>query len=304
MDQKSLRALLHLSQADGRPDFQKCGMPPHTFWYQLQQLEKKVGTQLFVREHGHAYLTNAGVTLAGHARKILEAIDLATSETQMSDQASASYGSLRVATTKAMASSWLIAGLKEFVKRHQVKIDVSMDDFLTPDQMNAADVFIRPLHNSDRVNIKWRLVHRFGLFASKEYLKENGMPECGRDLLQHTIIAYGPSPFTGLPDIDWHLNGSTGDLPPLTPRIIVNSTSAIASVVQQGFGIAALPYETSIFYNYNLVRVLPDIEGPVRHTIFGVKVGRLEDRTNSAKALEEFVKKSALERGFELEEQG
>ena len=104
------------------------------------------------------------------------------------------------------------------------------------------------------------------IYASSEYLQENGFPRNTSDLDNHSLICFGsglPSPIS---NIDWILktgkeNGKR------RPKFRVNSIYGISLSVEKGSGLASLPdYMTA--EKPHLVRVLPNLEGPSYQTYF------------------------------------
>jgi DNA-binding transcriptional LysR family regulator len=101
----------------------------------------------------------------------------------------------------------------------------------------------------------------YHVFASPEYLKENGVPKKPEELDNHQLIIYGDQTGSYFPDRNWLMKSGIRPGVPRTAILKVNSTYGIYRAVQAGLGIASLPdymsRETS-----NLVEVLPELRGP------------------------------------------
>jgi DNA-binding transcriptional LysR family regulator len=134
--------------------------------------------------------------------------------------------------------------------------------------MREADVAIRmmPPRQPDLIQRHLMTVH-INIYAAASYVRRRGMPKAPEDLDGHALIVYGEDSRLPNPDLNWLLRlGKKGEQK-RTPVLCVNNVYAILKAVQSGIGIGALP-EFMIQGATDLVRVLPDLEGPRIDTYF------------------------------------
>jgi len=128
--------------------------------------------------------------------------------------------------------------------------------------MREADVAIRmaPPRQPELIQRHLMTVHMH-VYAAPSYIKRYGLPKSPEDLEQHKVIVYGEETRPPVPDVNWLLKlGVKGD-GLRRPSLTVNNVYAIQRAAQAGLGLAALP-EFMVQGTSNLVRVMPDIEGP------------------------------------------
>jgi DNA-binding transcriptional LysR family regulator len=114
------------------------------------------------------------------------------------------------------------------------------------------------------------------IYASSTYIQNKGMPRSINDLDKHDLICFG----TGLPspvsNIDWILSIGKSKQK-RRPKFRVNSIYGISLAVENGAGIAALP-DYIVAEKKNLIRVLPNFEGPSYQTYFVYPESFKDDR--------------------------
>ncbi len=125
------------------------------------------------------------------------------------------------------------------------------------------------------------------------------MPTTPVDLLSHRIIGYGEYKFSYYDDINWHLKGQNG-LPKLKPFLTINSTAAIFDAARRGLGIASLSLEASKVYEYELVRLLPQIAGPTVKTCFCIKKSATGRKLKSINVFKDYFEKFLTQHDVEL----
>ena len=107
----------------------------------------------------------------------------------------------------------------------------------------------------------------FGKIESVKYIEKNGYPKNLSELNKHKFISYGRGAPSPVFNPDWALKLGIKDGKKRKPIMKVNSVYGLFLAVQSGVGLAALPdYITSNVPN--IVRVLPEIEGPVTQAHF------------------------------------
>jgi DNA-binding transcriptional LysR family regulator len=104
---------------------------------------------------------------------------------------------------------------------------------------------------------------RYKIFASNDYISQNGYPKTSSDLDNHKIISYGED---AQPPIDrhrlnWLLTIGKENKRPRKPIFEVSSIYGIAKATEVGMGIASLP-DWMEFEMIALTEILSQLEGP------------------------------------------
>jgi DNA-binding transcriptional LysR family regulator len=128
--------------------------------------------------------------------------------------------------------------------------------------MREADVAIRmqPPRQPELIQRHLMTMHTY-IYGSPAYLKRHGIPKTPEELDGHRIIIFGEDQRPPVPEIDWILRSGTRKDRPRHPVLKVNSVYAIRRAVQSGMGLASLPEFMATDFA-NLVRVLPELQGP------------------------------------------
>jgi DNA-binding transcriptional LysR family regulator len=128
--------------------------------------------------------------------------------------------------------------------------------------MREADVAIRlaPPRQGDLIQRHLFTVH-MQIYAAPSYVQRYGMPQELADLENHRLIVYGDDFKLPVPDVNWLLTAGLPRGQARRPAMTVNNVYAIMRAIRTGVGIGALP-EFVVQGREDLVRVLPDLEGP------------------------------------------
>jgi DNA-binding transcriptional LysR family regulator len=228
---------------------------------QISALEESLNVSLFHRHARGLILTEQGELLYRTAHEVFA--KLAMAEAQLSESKDRPKGQLKVTTTVALGSTWLTPRMGEFLEVYpDVTVDLLLDDRELDLSMREADVAIRmaPPRQPELIQRHLMTVHMH-VYAAPSYIKRYGLPKSPEDLEQHKVIVYGEETKPPVPDVNWLLKlGMKGD-GLRRPNLTVNNVYAIQRAAQAGLGLAALP-EFMVQGTSNLVRVMPDIEGP------------------------------------------
>jgi DNA-binding transcriptional LysR family regulator len=229
---------------------------------QISALEESLNVSLFHRHARGLILTEQGELLYRTAHEVFA--KLAMAEAQLSESKDRPKGQLKVTTTVALGSTWLAPRMGEFLEVYpDVTVDLLLDDRELDLSMREADVAIRmaPPRQPELIQRHLMTVHMH-VYAAPSYIKRYGLPKSPEDLeQQHKVIVYGEETKPPVPDVNWLLKlGVKGD-GSRRPSLTVNNVYAIQRAAQAGLGLAALP-EFMVQGTSNLVRVMPDIEGP------------------------------------------
>jgi DNA-binding transcriptional LysR family regulator len=228
---------------------------------QISALEESLNVSLFHRHARGLILTEQGELLYRTAHEVFA--KLAMAEAQLSESKDRPKGQLKVTTTVALGSTWLTPRMGEFLDVYpDVTVDLLLDDRELDLSMREADVAIRmaPPRQPELIQRHLMTVH-LNIYAAPAYIKRYGLPKTAEELDNHKVIVYGEATRPPVPDTNILMRlGAKGD-ERRRPSLTVNNVYAIQRAAEAGLGLAALP-EFMVQGSSNLVRVLPEVEGP------------------------------------------
>lgn len=275
------------------------GIPRSSMWTYISDLEKTLGKKLINRKKQGLSFTAAGEEFIPYAYKIYQTYEESLLSTSHANDFNIE-GDILVSTTTAVSLQWSsIEIIKSLYTAYPyLKLHITGCDFISKEEENVYDVLIRPFGDSDKFKKIWFTTYQHGLFASQEYINKMGMPQTPEDLTSHRIIGYGEHKFSYFDDINWHLKGQDYGLPKLKPVLTINSTKAIFDAALQGLGICAASIESNHIYGGDLVRILPQITGPLVKTFFCIKKSAIGQKLRNINAFnnyfENFLKESGI----------
>ena len=107
----------------------------------------------------------------------------------------------------------------------------------------------------------------YHIYGSPKYLEKHGFPKSTSDLNKHSFISFGRGAPSPVYNPDWALKLGTKDNKKRKTVMKVNSVYGLLLAVQSGVGLAALPDYITV-NQPNIVKVLPNIEGPITEAHF------------------------------------
>lgn len=246
---------------------EKLGMSQSAVSRQVGALEKDLNVPLFHRHARGLVLTEQGELLYRTAHEVFQKLQM--TETRLADSKSKPSGDLRVTTTVALGSTWLAPRIGEFIDLYP---DIRVELLLEYDQldltMREADVgiWLLPPTQGDLIQRRLFTVH-LHVYASSDYLKRFGTPQCPEDLDRHRIITFGGMVPAQIRDINWlETAGQTGSDPRI-PVLKINNLTALKQACQRGVGLAILP-DYMARDDDRLVQVLTEADLPSFDTYF------------------------------------
>jgi DNA-binding transcriptional LysR family regulator len=264
------------------------GIPRSTLWQKIDALEKELNIQLVNRKRHNHSLTAAGNVLFKRGRSVLEDYENLYQDLHNGEHL---QGEIKLSFTQAMATGWVLPGLKEFVKNHKdIKLNIVVSDNLQKDTESSSDILLRPLPEGSPYIKHWYVEYHHALYASKEYLAEHGTPKVPEDLKNHIVLGYGNYPFTHFEDVNWHVNGMNR-IPRLSPTLQINSTPGLFQLATLGVGIVSCPAESIALYNKDLVRIFPNIAGPTVRTYFATNPNLYKSTESKIVIIKKFIEK-------------
>ncbi|MEE8279348.1 MAG: LysR family transcriptional regulator [Alphaproteobacteria bacterium] len=228
---------------------------------QVGSLEESLHVPLFHRHARGLILTEQGELLYQTTKEVF--IKLAMTEAVLGETAGRPKGPLKITTTVDFGSIWLTPRMKEFTELFpEIEVELVLDDAERDLAMREADVAVRmtPPRQPGLIQRQLMTIH-FHVYASPEYLKTHGMPKKPGDLADHMIIVYGEEARPPVTDVNWLLGVARKRDERARAILKVNNIYGIYRAVRSGVGIAALP-DYTVRQVSNLVRILPELEGP------------------------------------------
>lgn len=235
---------------------------------QISSLEDSLNAKLFHRHARGLILTEQGELLYRTVHDVFAKLTMV--EARLSDSHEQPQGPLKIATTVGLGSLWLTPRISEFIDLYpDIEVTLITTDEELDVSMREADCAIRltPPTQADLIQRRLTRVHTH-VFASPEYLQARGMPEKVRDLAHHKIIAYDEDRTMAAPNLNWLLNAvrdATNEEPHKV--LTLNNLYGVLRAVEAGVGMAGLP-DFLAREAKNLVRVLPELEGPGNDAYF------------------------------------
>lgn len=231
----------------------------------IQLLEDRLGIKLFYRHTRGLTLTAQGELLLPIVGKFIGELE-AVSE-KLYEEEKEPKGPLKVVSTEALINLYLLPYIPGFLKLYpDVRLTLIADHAIPSLEFGEAHVIIRPpipvSEAGDIVQIPL-LVNHVGLYASKEYLKEFGVPKNPSDLNHHRLIAFGAhAEARAFKAMNWHLTLGAEHGSNREPFLQVSLPHARFVMAQAGVGIIALSKEHPGLKESGLVQILPDIPAP------------------------------------------
>ena len=221
---------------------------------QIRALEDSLNTTLFHRHARGLILTEQGELLFDATSAMSRRLD--TAEARIRDSEEEVFGELRVTTTTGFGSLWLAPRLPKLYEKYpDLKIDLMLEERVLDLPMREADVAIRMKEPSQADLIRRRLMDvDMKLYASRDYLEENGTPRTKEDLVNHRLIAHNSSSPQVSAGAEWMAPVLRANRKSV---LTVNNYFGILQAARHGLGIGALP-DYVIVDSPELVRVLPD----------------------------------------------
>jgi DNA-binding transcriptional LysR family regulator len=232
------------------------GMPKSSVSRSLVRLEDTIGARLVERSTTHLRLTDAGLLLQRHARRILDDVGEATDAVR--GLVGAPRGDLRISAPFTFATGPLAPMLPVFLARYpDVRVILTVDnrnvDLLTED----IDVAIRigPLADSELIAKRLAVLELWPC-ASPAYIARHGTPYMPDDLTAHTIIGHSDR------ERCWQFTARAGAVKSVALQsiAIIPEPDVLRTLLVAGAGIGVLPafHAKDSVASGSLLRLLPD----------------------------------------------
>lgn len=235
---------------------------------QISSLEDSLSCKLFHRHARGLLLTEQGEMLYRTVHEVFAKLSMA--EAQLNDAQDRPQGPLVIATTIGLGSLWLTPRIREFIDLYpDIEVAIITSDTELDVSMREADCAIRltPPTQPDLIQRRLTRVNTH-VFASSDYIQQYGMPDRVSELSEHKFIVYSEDSGIPVPHLNWLLNAAREAIG-VEPRKILtlNNPYGVVRAVEAGIGIAGLP-DFLARESRNLVRILPELEGPGHDAYF------------------------------------
>jgi DNA-binding transcriptional LysR family regulator len=235
------------------------GMPKSSVSRSLARLEATLGAALLERSTRRLALTDAGLLLLPHARRVLD--DVGEAEAALAGFVGVPRGTLRVSAAPSFAAGPLAPMLPAFLARYpELRVVLSFDNQPIAQLPDDVDVAIRAGALPDSDLIARRIASTtLWLCASPGYLAAHGTPA--------TVGALGGHRLVTLVDrrAPWRFGTPAGALEEhaAEPGLVVPEHAIARTLLIGGAGVGRLPeyHARDAVASGQLVRLLPEHEG-------------------------------------------
>jgi DNA-binding transcriptional LysR family regulator len=212
------------------------GVDATTIGRRLRRLETRLGATLFEQTREGQVITEAGEAL------LAEVEAMAQSASRIAEQASGGAGAtglLRVSLTEGFANAIVAPALRSFIEGHpRLTVDLVAASGLLSPSKREADLAVTLSRPRAGPVIAGKLSdYALGLYATRGYLAQAGMPAAGTDLARgHRLIGYVPD-LLHAPELRYLAEFEPG----LGAAVRSPSILAQARMIASGAGIGVLP---------------------------------------------------------------
>jgi len=234
---------------------------------QIQSLEEDLKVKLFERHARGLTLTENGEYVFKTAHEVIT--KLREVETSLGDKKNKPSGKLTVTTFVSFGTTWLTPRIQEFMQLNpEIEVELIFDDKELDLSTRQADIGIWARRPKQLNYIQKKLIDiNYHIYGSPKYLEKHGYPKKLSDLNQHKFISFGKGAPSPVFNPDWALKLGMKDNKKRKTVMKVNSVYGLLLAVQSGVGLAALPDYLTV-KQPNIVKVLPNIEGPITEAHF------------------------------------
>jgi DNA-binding transcriptional LysR family regulator len=234
---------------------------------QIQALEQDLKVQLFERHARGLTLTQHGEYVFKTAHEVIS--KLKEVETTLIDQKSKPSGKITITTVRSFGTHWLTPRIQEFMKLNpEIEVELIFDDKELDLSTRQADIGIFMRRPKQLNYIQRKLMDiNYHIYGSNKYLEQYGIPKTVNDLNKHRFISFGKGAPSPVFNPDWAMKLGMKDNKKRKSVMKVNSVMGLLLAVESGVGLAALP-DYLVFQSRNLIKVLPNTEGPITEAHF------------------------------------
>lgn len=234
MDWDDVRVFSAVAQAGGLAQGARAaGVDRSTASRRIQNLEEALRVRLFLRTRDGLRPSAAAQRLLRHAERMADA---ARALQAAGKESAAVSGRVRVATTEALATMLVRAGMLELRARHpELEIELLGSNRVLDLARGEADLALR-VSAIKEPSLRVRKVAglSFATYASPAYVKQHGQPGSEQQLAGHHVVVHSGE-LEQLPEAKW-LASRTG----VRVALRTNSITTLLAAIAAGAGIGVL----------------------------------------------------------------
>lgn len=235
----------------------------------VASLEERIGEPLLLRTTRRVTVTTAGARVYPHARSMVEAAALATSEAK-----NAASGTIRVSAPVTLSQLLLARPLGDFLAaRPAARVELLLNDRLVDLVEERIDVAVRITKLKDSGLIARRLaLTPIDVCGAPTYFGRHGRPSRPEDLASHNCLRYALL----RADHEWRLYGDAGRVVlGVQGNLETTSGTILREAAIAGIGLAILPrFMTYDAVNAGLLERVLEKYAPPPIGIYAVRSGR------------------------------
>ncbi|HEX5738571.1 MAG TPA: LysR family transcriptional regulator [Hydrogenophaga sp.] len=257
----------------------------------VDRLEAGYGATLLRRSTHGLTATAEGLELAQEARELLSRMeDISAS---MSKQRNRVVGALRLASSHEICEELVVPQLAQLRVRHpQLRIELVAEDRVADLVTDGIDVALRTtIGNSEAVVARELGSFERRLYASPEYLRQQGVPDRPHDLHQHQTVTHAAQG----PVVTWGFRQGGRKLEVgVRSQLAANTTALVhqALVAGAGIGMLSVPLAAADVVKGHLVEVLAPYAVGTAHTMYAVSLPNLRNAAR-VRAVIDFLQEAA-----------
>jgi DNA-binding transcriptional LysR family regulator len=170
------------------------GQTPMAVSKQISTLEARLNQPLFERTTRRVRLTEFGSSFLAHAEQILQQHELL--DNWLDEDIKQVSGTLKiVAQSVEVYQSTVYPWLAEFIERYpELELQLDIDKGVIDIEANHHDIYwgVGAYLGKLKQGLRSRLLiqSQYGIYASPNYLKKQGIPKTIEDLKKHQVIGY------------------------------------------------------------------------------------------------------------------
>lgn len=230
---------------------EQLNVPKSRLSRRLTELENQLGSKLLDRNRNGTRLNDLGEHFYQHALIAMEAAESAVNS--VADCLAKPHGLLRISVSSEILRYWLTPHLSHYIHQYpDVELNITMENRRANLLQEGVDIALRiGTLDLDDVVAKHLLDIASGVYASANYLKENGTPQTPQDLKSHRLLHKSDGQ-------NWLFKrGNQRELLQTKKALQANDASVLAELVENSYGIALLPELTGLIQPH-WQKLLPD----------------------------------------------
>lgn len=206
----------------------------------LKQLEKRLGVPLFQRSTRRIQLTETGIQLLAQTKGAVANLSQAFENAKA--HAEIAQGTVRITLSQVAFALILQPVYAEFCRRFpQILLDISINNATVNIIDEKFDLGIRFGNSLEDGIVARRLTPpiREGLYASKRYAQQHGLPQTIDELAQHRLIGYRFITANRFHPLTLMENGQPRTIE-MPFSLICNDSEMAIDAIRQGIGIGRI----------------------------------------------------------------